>query len=164
MGTNLIVLTLLGILTLSCSAKEDEKPYSNAPATKPAEQSPTQTGDKTESDSTAQTGDSKFYKVSIPRPAKMCDQEGYKYLYTAYFVNECGGCHYKDNTYGVTPFAVGNDFALSFTTMTTATDKEIVRGAILGNAFCKLCKLTPDDPLAKDINTWLDHPTDCTGL
>ncbi|MGE0172696.1 MAG: hypothetical protein AB7T49_07925 [Oligoflexales bacterium] len=166
MTFRITAFVLVAALGSSCNSS-DEEPNSgtrSAPTTQKAPTTKPTQNMGTETPTQDQTASSTFYKVSIPKPAKMCDQEGYKYLFDAYFVKECGACHYENNTYGVTPFAAAANFTLSFTTMTTSTDTQIVREAIHGNAFCKQCKLEPNDPLAKDITFWLDHDTDCTGI
>ena len=102
----------------------------------------------------------RVYPIEGERPAEICGQAGFEYLARGYFFEECGGCHYEGNRFGVTNFAMRNDLDASYQVLLNQVDKETLVEASIENAFCNSCLLAEDDPLLADIRYFASHTSD----
>ncbi len=118
----------------------------------PEDQSPSESRDST---STRQ-----YYPVESERPEEVCGRAGFNYLATAYFFEECGGCHYEGNRFGVSNFAIRKDIDASYQVMLNQVNPDLLVEASIENAFCNSCLLRDDDPLLADIRYFADHRAD----
>jgi hypothetical protein len=103
----------------------------------------------------------KGFQMPGTRPNEVCMEKGFAWLYNGYLRPECGTCHNKDNRYGVSQFAQGDDLVASFTVLKTVTDSKKLLEAVLGNVFCKGCVITKDDPLYADLQYFVEHMDRC---
>jgi len=101
------------------------------------------------------------FKMPGVRPSEVCMEKGFTYLYQGYLKPECGTCHNKDNRYGVTQFAQGDDEASSLAVLKTLVDTKKLLEAVLGNVFCKSCVITKADPLYADLEYFVQHMDLC---
>ncbi len=150
------------IVIISC---QESASYEPTTATNTNAEGETETSNKGGSEDSANQTNDKFYEVTAERPAEVCGTEGFRYLAEGYLFKECGTCHFKENQFGVTEFAVRTDFAHSYEVMTTIVNKDLFVEATIVNAFCNDCLLEKDDPLLADLKYFVEHQTDaqCEG-
>ncbi len=103
---------------------------------------------------------SDFYDIAGTKPDEICGMKGFTYLFEGYILNECGTCHFRDNQFSVSEFAVKNDIAYSYEVMTTLVNKSVFIKATVENPFCNTCLLKQEDPLFKDLKYYIEHSTD----
>lgn len=102
-----------------------------------------------------------FYPVKEPKPQAVCGPEGYAYLWKAYLVPECGGCHYEGNKFNVTAFAQGASLERSYEVMANFVDRQKFADSTQLNEFCIKCILKPEDPLLADIKFFAANVRSC---
>lgn len=155
-----LIIGVLVITLQACQpAEETQKRSDTAAATPAATPTPTPTSTPVRLPSQdAQT--TKGFKMPANRPAEVCMEKGFTWLYQGYLKPECGTCHFKDNQYAVTQFAQA-DIAASFTVVKTQTNSAKLLSAVLGNVFCKSCVIARDDPLYADLEYFTTHMDSC---
>lgn len=144
-------------LILSCQQEGEVIQSKNSQSQDAQEES---TSKKNPSNS-AETPTNNFYDISGKKPDQICGKEGFEYLWKGFFLPECGGCHYEENTFQVTEFAQRGDLDSSFSVMTTGVDLVVFLESVQENKLCKTCNLEENDPLLADIKVYLKNPRVC---
>lgn len=98
--------------------------------------------------------------ANLPRPARLCGDEGYAYLLTMYVRPQCGGCHFKGSVLHWN--AMGDADPKTAAWYARMYQKPVFMDKVMRNDFIlPECEIRAQDPLYADFNEWWENPANC---